>query len=106
MSFTSLLIKKGDKYFLCAHDQDTGYHFFQILDNEKIVNEKGEVVEGRCILLCDACFALADESDDPTPYIARTSEWDDDVTAYFQKKEASVPSLRIEMIQKELAEWN
>lgn len=90
MGLNSQLIKKGEKIFLCAHDQDSGYHFFEVLEGEQVVNSKGQVMEGRWILLCNDCFALADKTDDPTPYIARISVWEEDALVYCQEKDSGL----------------
>jgi predicted metal-dependent hydrolase len=86
--FSTIQIKVGEKIFLCAHEGCGGYHFFEVLEDEQLVNDRGEVIPGRWILLCDECFALAHDVDDPAHFIARESTWEGEETLYLAREKA------------------
>lgn len=90
MSYSSIVIKRGDKVFRCAHDQESGYHFFEVLEGESVVDASGKTLEGRWILLCNACFARAYDCEDPAQFITRRSEWTGDSMVFLRKEEPAL----------------
>jgi len=82
----TIQIKAGETVFLCAHEECSGYHVFEIQDDEQLVNEKGEAVAGRWILLCNQCFLLIHEDADPAHFITRETVWLENEKLYLVKQ--------------------